>query len=81
MNTNKSIFSRIGRFLEKARRVMLNLSTAFILFFLTIIIIGSLRSLGSEKKDPSGRVLSINPKGTVDDQAVFQYDFLIESWA
>ena len=75
MNTNKSIFSRIGRFLEKARRVMLNLSTAFILFFLAIIIIGSLRSLGSEKKDPSGRVLSINPKGTVVDQAVFHYDF------
>ena len=54
---------------------MLNLSTAFILFFLAIIIVGSLRSLGSEKKDPSGRVLSINPKGTVVDQAVFHYDF------
>mgnify|MGYP003306072641 FL=1 len=75
MNTNKSIFSSLGRFLEKARRVMLNLSTAFILFFLAIIIIGSLRSLGSEKKDPSGSVLSINPKGTVVDQAVFHYDF------
>ena len=56
---------------------MLNLSTALILIFFTITIIGALKSIGPEIKDPSGRVLLINPKGTVVDQEVFNYDFLI----
>ena len=77
MNTLKSIFSWIGRFLEKTRAVLLNLGTALILIFFAIIIIGALTSLGPEIKDPSGRVLLINPKGTVVDQEVFNYDFLI----
>ena len=77
MNTLKSIFSWIGRFLEKVRVAMLNLGTAFILILFAIIIIGSLTSLRPEIKDPSGRVLSINPRGTVVDQEVFNYDFLI----
>ena len=74
MNTLKSIFSWIGRFLEKTRTVMLNLGTALILIFFAIIIIGALTSFGPEIKDPSGRVLLINPKGTVVDQKVFNYD-------
>ena len=77
MNTLKSIFSWLGRFLEKARTVMLNLGTALILIFIAIIIIGALTSFGPEIKDPSGRVLIIDPKGTVVDQEVFNYDFLI----
>ena len=77
MNTLKSIFSWISRFLEKARTFMLNLGTAFILILFAIIIIGALTSLRPEIKDPSGRVLLINPKGTVVDQEVFNYDFLI----
>ena len=77
MNTLKSIFSWLGRFLEKARTVMLNLGTALILIFIAIIIIGALTSFGPEIKDPSGRVLLIDPKGTVVDQEVFNYDFLI----
>ena len=77
MNTLKSIFSWLGRFLEKARTVMLNLGTALILIFFGIIIIGALTSFGPEIKDPSGRVLLIDPKGTVVDQEVFNYDFLI----
>ena len=77
MNTLKSIFSWLGRFLEKARTVMLNLGTALILIFFGIIIIGALTSLGPEIKDPSGRVLLIDPQGTVVDQEVFNYDFLI----
>jgi len=77
MNTLKSIFSWMGRFLEKTRTVMLNLGTAITLIFFAIIIIGTLKSFGPEIKDPSGRVLSINPKGTVVDQEVFNYDFLI----
>ena len=75
MNALKSIFSSLGRFLEKARTVMLNLVTAFVLIFLTIAIIGALTS-GPEVKDPSGRVLVINPEGTVVDQEVFRSDFL-----
>jgi|TARA_B100000809_G_scaffold165272_1_gene162564 protease-4 len=77
MNTLKSIFSWLGRFLEKARTVMLNLGTVLILIFFAIIIIGALTSFGSEIKDPSGRVLLIDPQGTVVDQEVFNYDFLI----
>ena len=33
MNALKSIFAWLGRFLEKARTVMLNLGTAFVLIF------------------------------------------------
>jgi len=77
MNTLKSIFSWIGRFLEKTRTVMLNLGTALILIFIAIIIIGALTSFGPEIKDPSGRVLLIDPQGTVVDEEVFNYDFLI----
>jgi len=76
MNALKSIFSWLGRFLEKARTVMLNLGTAFVLIFFTIIIIGALTSSGPEVKDPSGRVLFIDPVGTVVDQEVFNSDFL-----
>jgi len=76
MNALKSIFSWLGRFLEKARTVMLNLGTAFVLIFFTIIIIGAFTSSGPEVKDPSGRVLFIDPVGTVVDQEVFNTDFL-----
>ena len=76
MNTLKSIFAWLGRFLEKARTVMLNLGTAFVLIFFTIIIIGAISSSGPEVKDPSGRVLFINPQGTVVDQEVYNSDFL-----
>src|SRR6056300_637114 len=76
MNALKSIFSWLGRFLEKARTIMLNLGTAFILIFFTIIIIGAFTSSVPEVKDPSGRVLFIDPVGTVVDQEVFNSDFL-----
>ena len=73
----KSIFSWLGRFLEKARTVMLNLGTALILIFFGITIIGALTSFGPEIKDPSGRVLLIDPQETVVDEEVFKYDILI----
>ena len=50
MNALKSIFSWLGRFLEKARTVMLNLGTAFVLIFFTIIIIGAISSSGPRGK-------------------------------
>ena len=74
MNTLKSIFSWIDRFLEKTRAVLLNLGTALILIFFAIIIIGALTSFKPEIKDPSGRVLLIDPKGTVVDQEVLNYN-------
>ena len=76
MSTLKSIFSWLGRFLEKARTVMLNLGTAFVLIFLTIIIIGAFTASGPDAKDPSGRVLILDPQGIVVDEEVFSDDFL-----
>ena len=76
MNALKSIFAWLGRFLDKARTIMLNLGTAFVLIFFTILIIGAFTSSGPEIKDPSGRVLFIAPSGTVVDQEVFSSDFL-----
>ena len=55
---------------------MLNLGTAFVLIFFTIIIIGAFTSSRPEAKDPRGRVLFIDPVGTVVDQEVFNTDFL-----
>ena len=40
MTSIKSIFSRLGKFLEKARMVLLNLGTALVLIFITIAIVG-----------------------------------------
>ena len=76
MNALKSIFSWLGRFLEKARTVMLNLGTAFVLIIITFAIIGGLSSSGSQGTDKDGRVLFIAPQGTIVDQEVFNTDFL-----
>ena len=76
MNALRSIFAWLGRFLDKARTIMLNLGTAIVLIFFTALIIGALTSSGPETKDPSGRVLFIDPKGTIVDQEVFGSDFL-----
>lgn len=76
MNTLRSIFAWLGRFLDKARTIMLNLGTAIVLIFFTVLIIGAISSSGPEFPDPSGRVLFIDPQGTVVDQEVFGSDFL-----
>ncbi|MDG1062367.1 MAG: S49 family peptidase, partial [SAR86 cluster bacterium] len=76
MNALKSIFSWLGRFLEKARTVMLNLGTAFVLLIITIAIIGGISSSGQDTTDPSGRVLVLAPAGTIVDQEVFNSDLI-----
>jgi len=76
MKVLKSIFSWLGRFLEKARALMLNLGTAFVLIIITFAIIGGLSSSGSDVTEKDGRVLFIDPIGTVVDQEVFNSDFL-----
>ena len=74
MNALKSIFSWLGRFLEKARTVMLG--TAFVLIIITFAIIGGLSSSGPDVTEKDGRVLFIDPIGTVVDQEVFNSDFM-----
>ena len=78
MNQIKSIFSWLNSFLEKARIIMLNIATAIVLIFFIILIFGPITSIESKVKDPSGRVLFIDPAGTVVDQEVFSSDFLVE---
>ena len=78
MNQIKSIFSWLNSFLEKARIIMLNIATAIVLIFFLILIFGPITSIESEVKDPSGRVLLIDPVGTVVDQELFSSDFLLE---
>jgi protease-4 len=76
MNALKSIFSWLGRFLEKARTFMLNLGTAFVLIIITIAIIGGVSSSGPDVTETDGRVLFIDPVGVVVDQEVYNTDFL-----
>ncbi len=78
MSKLKAIFSWLNGFLEKVRIVMLNIATAIILIFFIIIIFGPITSSDSGLTDPSGRVLLIDPVGTVVDQEVFSSDFLLE---
>ena len=73
MNFIKSIFSWLGRFLEKARMILLNLGTAIVLIFITVAILGIFSS-SEEEIDPAGKVLIFNPQGIVVDQEVFNSD-------
>ena len=75
MNALKSIFSWLGRFLERARTVMLNLGTAFVLIVITVAIIGVISSTGPDATETEGRVLFLNPEGIVVDQEVYSSDF------
>jgi protease IV len=76
MNVLKSIFTWLGKFLEKARSIMLNLGTALVLIVITFAIIGGLSSSGPDVTEKDGRVLFIDPIGTIVDQEVFNTDFL-----
>ena len=78
MEQLKTIFSYLNKFLEKVRIIMLNIATAIVLIFFIILIFGPIASLDSDVKDPSGRVLFIDPVGTVVDQEVFSSDFLLD---
>lgn len=73
MNFFKSIFSWLGRFLEKARMILLNLGTAIVLIFITVAIVGIFSS-SEEEIDPAGKVLIFDPQGIVVDQEAFNSD-------
>lgn len=75
MNKFKLIFARLDSFLRKARALILNIGTAFFLIFFVVVFLSGLTSFESEI-DPSGRVLVLNPQGTVVDQEVFGANFL-----
>ena len=74
----KTIFSRLNNFLEKVRIFMLNIATAIVLIFFIILIFIPIISSDYEVKDPNGRVLLIDPVGTVVDQEVFSSDLLLD---
>jgi len=74
----KTIFSRLNNFLEKVRIFMLNIATAIVLIFFIILIFMPIISSDYEVKDPNGRVLLIDPVGTVVDQEVFSSDLLLD---
>ena len=70
MSALKIFFSWLNSLLEKARVIMLNLGTAFVLIVFTFMIISAL-STKPKFKDSSGRVLLINPEGIVVDNEVY----------
>ncbi len=79
MNALKTIFSWLGRFLQRVRTILLDLGTLVIVVLLATTIIGALTSFGPEATDPVGKVLFINPQGVVVDQEVFNSDSLLDA--
>ena len=78
MNALKTIFSWLGRFLQRVRTILLDLGTLVIVILLATTIIGALTSFGPEATSPAGKVLFINPQGVVVDQEVFNSDSLFD---
>ena len=60
MDALKSIFSWLGKFLEKTRVVLLNVATAFILIVITVAILGGIFSSDAEI-DKEGKVVFLDP--------------------
>ena len=79
MNALKTIFSWLGRFLQRVRTILLDLGTLVIVVLLATTIIGALTSFGPKATDPVGKVLFINPQGVVVDQEVFNSDSLLDA--
>lgn len=75
MRILKRIAAWLDSFLGKARAFILNIGTALFLIFFVVLFLSSLTSFAPET-DPSGRVLVLNPQGTVVDQEVFGGNFL-----
>ena len=60
MDALKSIFSWLGKFLEKTRVVLLNIATAFILIVITVAIMGGIFG-GDAEIDKEGKVVFLDP--------------------
>ncbi len=70
MDALKSIFSWLGKFLEKTRVVLLNVATAFILIVITVAIIGGIFS-GDAEIDKEGKVVFLDPAVVITDEEAF----------
>ena len=70
MNTLKSIFGWLGKFLEKTRVVLLNVATAFILIVITVAIMGGIFG-GDTEIDKEGKVVFLNPAVVITDEEAF----------
>ena len=76
MDTLKSIFAWLGRFLEKTRIVFLNIGTALVLILLTIGFF-SLWSAGPAPIDKEGKVVILDPSFLIVDEESFSSEFPI----
>jgi protease-4 len=70
MDALKSIFSWLGKFLEKTRVVLLNVATAFILIVITVAIMGGIFG-GDTKIDKEGKVVFLDPAAVITDEEAF----------
>ena len=70
MNTLKSIFGWLGKFLEKTRVVLLNVATAFVLIVITVAIMGGIFG-GDTEIDKEGKVVFLNPAVVITDEEAF----------
>ena len=70
MDALKSIFSWLGKFLEKTRVLLLNLATAFILVVITVAITGAIFG-GDAGIDKEGKVVFLDPAVVITDEEAF----------
>tara|TARA_B100000212_G_scaffold302177_1_gene248300 strand:+ start:1382 stop:3202 length:1821 start_codon:yes stop_codon:yes gene_type:complete len=70
MNTLKSIFGWLGKFLEKTRVVLLNVATAFVLIVITVAIMGGIFG-GDTEIDKEGKVVFLDPAVVITDEEAF----------
>ena len=70
MDALKSIFSWLGKFLEKTRVVLLNVATAFILIVITVAIMGGIFS-GDAEINKEGKVVFLDPAVVITDEEAF----------
>ena len=70
MDALKSIFSWLGKFLEKTRIVLLNVATAFILIVITVAIMGGIFS-GDAEMNKEGKVVFLDPAVVITDEEAF----------
>jgi len=70
MDALKSIFSWLGKFLEKTRIVLLNVATAFILIVITVAIMGGIFG-GDAEIEKRGKVVFLDPAVVITDEEAF----------
>ncbi len=69
----RGFFSKLSRFLTAARVWTVNLLTLLVLVYVVGMIVFAVRQMPG-KVDPDGKVLILNPEGTILDQAAFPPD-------